>query len=462
MTKKKEILIIGAGPSGLSAALELAKTGHKIILIEKAKCPGGLMRNINHGDFNVDLGRKELYTRIQKVNDFWEELLHDDYIKYEHRVGILYKNKILESSILYKGRLKGLSLIQFLKCLISFVKEKISNRKVSNYRDFAYKNSGVLFTEIFTKGFHEKFVGRLWKDLPIPDKTAREIDNRSTVSLFQYFFLKKFETKASRIEWRHPKYGAGQITNLIIEKLNNLNVNVHYESNLSGVKIIDNSISLVTIELKGVKKELKPDYVISSIPPEFSGNIFLNLDYAKTQVKTSMNRGAILVYLFLDESSKFNHCWVNVSDQNSKIGRIVNYSNFGGGMVPKFKTCLCLEYFLFNKDPLFDLPKQELLEMALTELTKAHLINRENLQYHMIFKLPNTNPAVDWKDYLNEPHKVELYKKLKEIKNLYNVNRAGTDRATHAGLEAAAAIKFGSKELFEKYTDPRQKEPWNH
>lgn len=462
MKKKKEILIVGTGPSGLSAALQLAMSGYKIILIEKAKTPGGLMRNIKYEGFNIDFGRKELYSRIQQVNDFWEKLLQNDYLPYDYRVGVLYENRIIEESASYRGPLRGVSFGQFLKCLVSFAKEKISHRKVFNYRDFAYKNKGIVFTEMFSKGFSEKFDGRLWETLPPPDTTDIETQNFSTTSLIQKFFSKKSTRKTSQAMWRHPRYGSGQITERILEELHKLNVEIHYQSSLSAAQIIENRIASVTIESEGIEKELNPLYVVSSIPLECAGEIFLGSDCLENRKKIGIKRGTILIYLFLDEPPKFKHCWLNVSDPKNKIGRIVNYANFGGDMVPEGKTCLCLEYFLSTDDPLFDLPDEELFELALTELAKAHLINRKNLKHHKIFKFPNTNAAVSWKDYSNDSYEAELHEKLKEVKNLYNVNRGGTDCATHAGLEAAIAIDLGNKDRFEHRTNPKIEDPWDN
>jgi protoporphyrinogen oxidase len=56
----------------------LAKAGLKPEVLEKDKVPGGLMRSIRHGDFIMDVGRKELYNRIAKVDALWSEILGRD------------------------------------------------------------------------------------------------------------------------------------------------------------------------------------------------------------------------------------------------------------------------------------------------------------------------------------------------------------------------------------------------
>ena len=90
MTDRVHTLILGAGPSGLAAGYMLAKAGFKPVVLEKDKVPGGLMRSIKHGKFIMDVGRKELYNRIAKVDALWSEILGSDYRDYPHRGGILY------------------------------------------------------------------------------------------------------------------------------------------------------------------------------------------------------------------------------------------------------------------------------------------------------------------------------------------------------------------------------------
>ena len=88
-TETVHTLILGAGPSGLAAGFTLAKAKLNPVLLEKDKEVGGLMRSIHRGEFVIDVGRKELYNRLARVDKFWNELLGKDYRSYPHRGGIL-------------------------------------------------------------------------------------------------------------------------------------------------------------------------------------------------------------------------------------------------------------------------------------------------------------------------------------------------------------------------------------
>src|SRR5262245_21141319 len=120
-TERVHTLILGAGPSGLAAAYTLAKAGKKPVVLEKDKVSGGLMRSIRRGDFIVDVGRKELYNRLAKVDEFWSELLGSDYRTYAHRGGILYEGRIIDMSRVYGGLLRGMPLSMFVHCCLDFV-----------------------------------------------------------------------------------------------------------------------------------------------------------------------------------------------------------------------------------------------------------------------------------------------------------------------------------------------------
>jgi 2-oxoacid:acceptor oxidoreductase delta subunit (pyruvate/2-ketoisovalerate family) len=62
----KKVLIVGAGPSGLSAAYHLARLGHAVTVIEAGPLPGGMMR---FGIPQYRLPRKVLDAEVQRIVD---------------------------------------------------------------------------------------------------------------------------------------------------------------------------------------------------------------------------------------------------------------------------------------------------------------------------------------------------------------------------------------------------------
>src|SRR5580765_7466021 len=73
---KKTVLIIGAGPAGLTAAYELIKTGDFIpIIIEKLDIPGGLSRTVNYKGNRIDIGGHRFFSKSDRVMNWWLDVL---------------------------------------------------------------------------------------------------------------------------------------------------------------------------------------------------------------------------------------------------------------------------------------------------------------------------------------------------------------------------------------------------
>ena len=69
----KTVVIIGAGPSGLSAAYYAQKAGHKVILLEKTDIPGGKGGSRQYKNFVVDFGPHAYHAMTKEITDFMEK-----------------------------------------------------------------------------------------------------------------------------------------------------------------------------------------------------------------------------------------------------------------------------------------------------------------------------------------------------------------------------------------------------
>ena len=57
MQKNKSALIIGAGPAGLTAGLELIRAGYQVTILEQdQEYVGGISRTVRYKDYRFDIG----------------------------------------------------------------------------------------------------------------------------------------------------------------------------------------------------------------------------------------------------------------------------------------------------------------------------------------------------------------------------------------------------------------------
>jgi protoporphyrinogen oxidase len=403
-TESVHTLVLGAGPSGLAAGYTLAKAGLKPVVIERDKVPGGLMRSIKHGGFILDIGRKELYNRLARVDAFWSEILGDDYW---------------------------------------------------------YQQRGRRLTQITNQGFQEKLHGRKWADVPMPPEVLNGGGPGFLETLKQGLvrvFTKK-ETNTFKGIWRHPARGTGQICEAMAEGIVKAGGRVLYEARILEMGVVPGAIASVTVETPSETIQFNPTNVISSTPAEFLEKLLLpkrsEAAPERSQTPPRPQKIVVLVYLLMNGEPKFPHFWLQVTDQKTRIGRIANYAALNSDMMPKGKHCICCEIYCFGDDPLLKMDDKQFAAMALDDCVKSNLVDRSKCFDTLVMRFPGADASQNRHNWLNK-HRQQLLAELGQFKNLYSVNRTDLDIATLAGIESAEAILSGDRKLFELHFDPRE------
>ena len=458
--EKVHTLLLGAGPSGLAAGYTLAKAGVKPVVLERDKVCGGLMRSFKRGEFIIDIGRKELYNRLEKVDAFWSGLLGSDYRSYSHRGGVLYEGHVIDMSPAYRGLRRGMPIGMFLTCCGDFLWTRIKpGPPPRNLEEYWYKQRGKLLTRVANQGFQEKLVGKKWKDIPITP-SSNGVPGQSFISTVKQaavrFFSRK-ETNTFRGLWRHPAKGTGQICELLEKGIRENDGTVHTEAKIVSMSAPDGRIKTVMAEIGNEIVEFEPQYVISSVPPEYLRALLLPAREGDATEKkfTGPKRVAVLVYIFLNEAPRFPHFWLQVTCPSTRIGRIANYTALNADMVPKGKTAICCEIYCYGEDPVLKMTDAEVTEMALNDCHSSGLMDRSKCFDSLVMRFPGADASQNRHNWFSKERQA-LFAELGKFENLYSVNRTDLDIATLAGLEAAESILSGDRSTFDRHFDPTQ------
>ncbi len=456
-------LILGAGPSGLAAAYTLARAGCKPVMIERSKFAGGLMRSIHHGDFIMDVGRKELYNRLAKIDDFWGDLLGEDYRPYPHRGGVLYEGRIVDALPNYQGFRRGMPWSMLVRIGLDFFwwRMRPQSHASRNLEEQFYRQRGRLMTRVFSQGFHEKLSGQSWADISVEESET----NNSGPGLFSTL-REALERAFSRTEpntfegaWRHPLKGTGQICELLEQGAVDSGGRFEYQSQITGVEASETKFQAVTVETQTDTIRFIPEHVITSIPINFLVALLepdRNHGTTPTQAPLKKNT-VVLVYLFLDEPPRFPQTYLHVTSPETRIGRITNYSAYGGAMVPDGKTCLCCELYCFGDDSLLALENQEIADLVLRDCADAKLVDSTRSFDSLVLRFPGADASQNKDNWMNL-ERLKMQKQLEPYQNVYSTNRTELDLATLAGIEAAEAIISGNRTDFDRRFDPAELE----
>lgn len=475
---RKKVIIIGAGPAGLTAAYELLDKSkdYDVVVLEETDTFGGISRTVNYKGNRMDMGGHRFFSKVPEVNKWWEKMLPTqgmlpiDYKKLgrtstikkdgpnpdntdvvmlrRNRLSrIFFKQKFFDYPVSLKwDTIKNMGLLTTIAVGFSYLKSCIFKRKETSLEDFYINRFGKKLYSMFFENYTENLWGRHPSEIS-PEWGAQRVKGLSIIAIIKDIIGKVFKKKNRKIEtslieeFSYPKLGPGELWEITAEKVQILGGQII--KNAKVVKINKNSNHKLTgvVYIKDGKEiVLNGDYIISSMPvkdlvigmndvPEEYLNIAKGLPY-----RDYMTVGVLVDHLNLKNKTKIKtisniipDTWVYVHDKSVKMGRFQVYNNWSPYLVKDFENTiwLGLEYFCNEGDETWNMTDEEFAEMGISEMIKMNLIDsRENVKDAHVERVKKAYPAY----FDTYEHMDELRKYLNSIENLYCVGRNGQHR----------------------------------
>ncbi|MDH3674802.1 MAG: FAD-dependent oxidoreductase, partial [Anaerolineae bacterium] len=146
------MVIIGAGPTGLTAAYQLSKLGRQTIVLEKAAIVGGIARTENYKGYGVDIGGHRFYTKVSEVEEIWREVLGDNFLRRRRLSRIYYDNKFFHYPLRFLDSVLKLGPIETFRVGLSYLWIRIRPYpKEENFEEWVSNRFGRRLFQIFFK-----------------------------------------------------------------------------------------------------------------------------------------------------------------------------------------------------------------------------------------------------------------------------------------------------------------------
>lgn len=117
--RKVDTVIIGAGPTGLSAAYHLGKNA---VLIEQNDTVGGWCRSIEDGGFTFDMAGHIMFSKEEYVHELYKLLLGDN-VHWQDREAWVYSKNVY-SRYPFQGALYGLPPEVIKECIMGAIEAR--------------------------------------------------------------------------------------------------------------------------------------------------------------------------------------------------------------------------------------------------------------------------------------------------------------------------------------------------
>jgi len=442
--KHYPVAIVGAGPAGLTAAYELVKQGIIPVVLEKGDKVGGIARTETYKGYRFDIGGHRFYTKVAAVQQLWQEVLGNEFIKVPRLSRIFYRGKFFNYPISAFNTLFNLGIIESTLIILSYLKVRIwPLPEEKTFEQWVINRFGERLYKTFFKTYTEKVWGIPCTEIQA-DWAAQRIKGLSLTTAIINALFGSNDTKTLIKEFDYPALGPGMMWEKFAEAVENKDGKVYLDTKVISFEREGNKITSITAEQNGELVQYSADNFITSMP--ISALIARMKPQPPEEVlhaaRSLKYRDFLIVALIVDRKDLFPDNWIYIHSPEVKVGRIQNFKNWSAALVPDVsKTCLGMEYFCSVGDEIWEMSDAELIELATRELVGLGLATTAEVEDGVVIRQLKAYPVYDG-EYRGHLEVLEGF--LKGIENLQTIGRNGMHRYNnqdHSMLTGILAVR---------------------
>lgn len=494
----KQVVIVGAGPAGLTAAYELLeKTDMKPVVLEATEQIGGISQTVRYKGNRMDIGGHRFFSKSQEVMEWWgrmmpvqgarskddillglnDKKLHDGgpdperedrVILLRHRVSrIFFLRKFFNYPIsLSKGTFVNMGLGRTLKAGFGYLGAVLHKRPENSLEDFYINRFGKPLYQMFFEDYTEKVWGIHPSKLGA-DWGSQRVKGLSVTAVLKDMLTKAFKRKDSTgdkvetsliEEFIYPKYGPGQLWELVAEEVRQKGGEVRMRAEVVKIHVHDGKVTGVDYrQPDGTLEHVPCDYLLSTMPIKDLTAALTGMDVPadvqriarELPYRDFITVGLCVKKLKIQNRTKIKtwqgrvpDTWIYVQERDVKVGRLQIFNNWSPYLVNDYENTMWigLEYFCTEGDELWQMEREAFIQMAIDEMVKIDILAREDVVDACQVKIKKAYPA-----YFGTYYELDTVKKfLDGIENLYCLGRNGQHRYNnmdHSMLSAMECVR---------------------
>ena len=455
---KTDVVVIGAGPAGMTAAYDLARRGARVTVLEAADAVGGMSRTIRLFDHVVDLGPHRFFSSDARVNRLFLDVLGGDYEMVDRLTRIRYRDRFFDYPLRATDAFLKLGVAETTRCVASYAAAQLRGAPRTDdasFEDWVVARFGRRLFEIFFEGYSEKLWGISCTELDA-DFAAQRIKKFSLGEAIKGALGAKGKHKTLVDRFAYPLGGTGALYERMADRLRDLGGTLRFGARVRG--LVGTAERIGGVRLEG-GEVLRADHVISTMPLTLMVRGLPGVPQAVHDACGALTfRNTTLVYLHLDGEGHFPDQWVYVNDPEVRTGRITNFRNWGKHLnAGADGTVLALEYWSQDDDALWRADEGELVALATRELASIGLAPGATVRGGRVVRVPRCYPLYrrGYRDHLQV-----VTEHLRTVEGLTAIGRYGAfkynnqDHSILMGLLAAERIAGdGRADLWAVNTD---------
>lgn len=400
----QKVVVIGAGPAGLTAAVDLAESGHSVAVLEKdTQYVGGIARTVCYKGYRFDIGGHRFFSKSEEVTNRWKQRLGSEFISVRRMSRIFYNGKFFDYPLKASNALFGLGIFTSIACVLSYIKaQAFPIKPEKSFADWVTNRFGKMLFSIFFKTYTEKVWGMPCDQISA-DWAAQRIKGLSLwTAIWNALIPQKKKSGTSVVKtlidtFEYPRLGPGQMWEKHRDDITAAGSTVEMGQQVLSINTVgDRVMSVTTRHANGRESDWSADQFIVSMPLQECALAFNPPlpEQAIAAAKRLQYRDFLTVALIVKKTDLFPDNWIYVHDPSVKLGRMQNFNNWSPHLIADpSTTCLGLEYFCFEGDGLWSMKDSDLIDLGKKELAKLGLVREEDVIDGSVVRMEKAYPV---------------------------------------------------------------------
>lgn len=453
---KKQVLILGAGLAGLTAAYELVKAGYKVILLEKEDAVGGLARTIERNGFRFDTGPHRWYTKNDMVNGWMLRLLGDEVIEVPRLTRIYFDNKFFHYPIKIKSTLQGMGILKTLLAVLDYGFIRMMNvfykKEPITLEDGYINKFGRTLYLMFFKRYSEKLWGTSCRNISA-DWIGQRTRGFNVATIIKSALFESGKVVSFVDKFSYPKRGIGRIAEKLAESILSGGGKIYLGSEVTKIERDHKKIKSVTVKSGKKIKTIKGDEIVSTIAlSDLVAGLYSKVTREIEQVNLKLTyRDELQIALFINKTKVTPDTWVYIHSLELPYVRFMEMDNWSNELSPAGTTTILFEIACNVGDETWKKNDKEIVKLIADSFIKEFgLISKSDVLGAYVHRIPKEYPVYHV-GYKKDVAYLKHY--LKQLTNLQLAGRNGTfrynnmDHSIEMGLYAAWNIIEGERKF---------------
>lgn len=442
-----DVIVIGGGPAGLTAAYELQKRSDKYRprVFEGGEIVGGIARTESHNGYRFDIGGHRFFTKVDEVREMWEEVMQDDFITVPRQSRIYYRGRFFSYPLRIFNALQNIGVYESSRILLSYVKWQVKPSPVEdNFEQWVINRFGGRLYMHFFRSYTEKVWGIPPTEIRA-DWAAQRIKNLSLAKAVWNAISGANDTTSLIEEFQYPRLGPGQMWEKCAELIEEKGGSVQCRKWVGKVYRDDMRVTAVDVHSENgtIERVAGEEFVntmaLGELIPAFDPPPPQEVIDAAAALRY---RDFLIVTLVLNRADPFPDNWIYVHSPEVKVGRIQNFRAWSPAMLPNPNTAsIGMEFFCQEGDNLWSTSDEDLRKLATKELAQLGLAKESDVIDAAVIRQPKAYPVYDDK-YRDALDTISGW--INKLENFQTVGRNGLHRYNnqdHSMLSAMYAAR---------------------